>query len=148
LIVKRKLPSTTGQYRGPEFAESVIDMNPTKYALWACVEQAEPGAPIVRLARLQTFEVPGSKWVEFATAPTALLLNGSFLYPSYPEPKEVKLRCEWSDFLRITRWRKQVEGLPPHEQALIALVRKNSDVPVPAFDYALVANDHPIRRSQ
>lgn len=139
--MKRKLPKLDGElYLGPDGAEERITQV-NEYAVWAT---ALDSSAVVRLVRVATHEVPNSKWVEFTVAPEAVLLNGKALYIS-PEYASLKVRCEWSDFLRLTRWRKNVQGLPSEDQAKIArLTYTNKSTQV--MPVHLVAVDHPIRK--
>lgn len=136
--MKRKLPPVMSRYLGPDMAEKTLTQDDAGFSVWAMYLDQ-----VVRVSRLRTHEVPGSKWVEFSVAPHAILLTGQRLY-SEPLFADHTVRCEWSDFLRLTRWRKAVESFPPQEQALIARVDHK---PMPVFQYALVAVDHPIRKT-
>lgn len=130
--MKRKLPSLsdTTRYLGPDDAHKQIAALGDTYTLWAYTmtpsdpnsinTDAPDGEPVmVRLARVGTHEVPGSKWVEFTVLPEAVLISGGFLYAS-DKLAGMLVMCDWSDFLRLTRWRKQVAHLSPDLQALIA----------------------------
>lgn len=138
--MKRKLPPVTNRYLGPDMAEKTLTQDDTGFSVWATYEDQ-----VVRVSRLRTHEVPGSKWVEFAVAPHAILLTGQRLYP-HPQFANLTIRCEWSDFLRLTRWRKSVEGFPRAEQALIARLQYTNKSTA-AMPLQLVAVDHPIRKT-
>lgn len=139
--MKRKLPKLDGAlYLGPSQAQQHM-MNTGEYHLWAT---ATDSPTVIRLVRKATHEVPNSKWVEFAVVPEALLLNRVPLYVS-PSYAGMAVRCEWSDFLRLTRWRKTVQDLPPTDQAKIARLEPAPDA---ANTLRLVAVDDPIRRQR
>lgn len=150
--MKRKLPKLVNaqrQYHGPHLVDAVLNVDPTNFALWALTPTvSDPirpeNAAVIRVFRTKTHEVTGSKWVEFAFAPSAVLLNGSQVY-LLPEFKDARIICEWSDFLRLTRWRKQVTDHPPEKQALIAHVEYAMGLSM-GCKFALRAVDHPIRK--
>lgn len=138
--MKRKLPKIDGDlYLGPNFVKSLL--NPDEYTVWAT---GVDSPSVIQLVRKATHEIPNSKWVEFAVVPEAILLNRSPLYAS-PLYAGMRVRCDWSDFLRLTRWRKNVQHLEPTQQAWIAAVTEwpTHDA---AHPYRLIAVDHGIRR--
>lgn len=137
--MKRKLPKIdTHRYLGPDQAEQAL-FNANEYHLWATTSDT---TQVVRMVRQATHEVPNSKWVEFRVVPVAMMLNGKPLYPD-PIYEGLMVRCEWSDFLRLTRWKKAVQHCSPQEQAMIANLRRTVESEYP---FRLVAVDHPIRR--
>lgn len=137
--MKRKLPPIQSTlYVGPDGAQQAL-LNANEYHLWAT---AVDSSQVVRVVRRATHEVPNSKWVEFAVVPEAMMMHGAPLYVD-PMYNGLLIRCEWSDFLRLTRWRKAVQGRAPHEQAQIAALQQSGESEYPV---RLVAIDHPIRR--
>lgn len=127
---------------GPEVVEYYKMLDPTGYAVWAWF--TSPGTlDLVRVSRIATHEVPGSKWVEFEARPHTVLMNGTGVY-AHPDFKESHIRCEWSDFLRLTRWRKALADRAPEEQACIARVKYNEEL----HGWVLIAIDHPDRHTQ
>jgi hypothetical protein len=150
--MKRKIPKLkpgSMGYPGPSIEHAVLNVDPTGFSVWALAAQfSDPIDPskmsLIRVFRTKTHEVTGSKWVEFQFAPSHLLLNCSPVY-LIPELKEARIICEWSDFLRLTRWRKQLIERSPSEQALIARVDPVMGLSV-GCQFALRAVDHPIRK--
>lgn len=140
--MKRKLPTPRAEYLGPTAARLMMS-DATEYHVWATFGgTANPFAQVVQVVRVATHEVPNSKWVEFALVPEAVTLTGSPLY-AVPTIADEKIKCEWSDFLRLTRWRKNVGDLTPREQARIARIEV---LPVAEYPVRLVAVDDPIRK--
>lgn len=141
----RKIPPASRHYPSSTTA-SVLTLRETKeFTLYAYfdVPQVSSEELLIRLIRLSTRDDPENKtkFVLFHVAPEAVLLAGRPLY-ARSEFSEMQIKCEWSDFLRLTRWRKSVTDLEPKEQALIAQVVKTEN---PEFPYVLQAIDHPIR---
>lgn len=122
--MKRKLPRPQSErYLGPTRTDQALHKNDDSYTLWAYAMDIadEKDDCLVRITRVATHEVPGSKWVEFAFIPEAVLMTGQLLY-ARPHFAKYKISCDWSDFLRITRWRKQVLDKSPEDQGRIAEV--------------------------
>jgi hypothetical protein len=144
IALKRKLPIPLGSYQGPDAAERLIAPDPGGFSIWA----HSPLTPaIVRLTRVATHDIPGSKWVEFALCPSALLIGGVTAY-TIPDLRTASITCEWSDFLRLTRWRKRLLERPAEEQALIAQLKLEGSPDIPESErLVLRAIDHPIRNT-
>lgn len=146
--MKRKLPRPRQErYLGPTRTDQALYRNDATYTLWAYALDTTDSKQdcLVRVTRVATHEVPGSKWVEFAFVPEAVLMTGQLLY-AQPRFGKAKIKCEWSDFLRLTRWRKQVADKAPSDQGRIAELHLY-DVTGDPF-YSLVAIDHPVRRGE
>lgn len=136
--MKRKLPPATSKYDGPD--DTVIPLlHRGDWVLWAMFNDGP-----VLVSRNKTHEVPGSKWVEFHVAPEFQLVPKGLVYAD-PDFATSTVRCEWSDFLRLTRWRKSIQSLAPVEQARIAKVLR---VLGGEQAFRLVAVDDPIRRTK
>ena len=100
-----------------------------------------PSEPLlVKLKMGQTREIGNTKVVEYSVYPAGTLLTGSPFY-AHPALANLTITCQWSDFLRLTRWRKSLAHLEPQDQGLIASIQRNLTV------YTLVAVDHDIRRT-
>jgi hypothetical protein len=138
--MKRQLPPTKDLYYGPEsvVTQCITTANPKEFALWALAYVGKEPS-LVRIVRQKTVETADSKLVFFVILPQGIFLNGVVGY-SHPSLAN-QVVCEWSDFLRLTRWRKGVLRRSPEEQARIAhLVHIRAD-----GLWQLKAADDPIR---
>lgn len=133
--MKRKLPSRRGTYPGPD-GTVIPALRDTGWSLWATF-----GDCVVLLARHKTHEITGTKMVEFRALPDFQLVPDGLVYAD-PILATASVQCDWSDFLRLTRWRKPMQSLAPSEQARIARLE-----PMPDSQHLLrlVAVDDPIR---
>lgn len=141
--MKRTLPTPRQYYVGPDSADKYLrgSASASSFLLWAHVD-LEGTRYYVQLERTNTIEAPGTKTVKFDLLPQGLLLTR---VPYYAHPSLVGVaECDWSNFLRLTRWRKHVSEYPIEKQALIARIEP---VEEPAYDtWVLVAVDDDIRR--
>lgn len=148
--MKRKIPVATGWYLGPDAAAEITSPDSNAYVLWARAKVGDTSVGPVRIIRVATHEVPGTKWVEFEVLPELVLFSpGARLYAAPEFTDTQSLYCDWSDFLRLTRWRKQVDGHPADIQARIACVlRGDGNLPHASsgLSWRLVAVDDPIRK--
>jgi hypothetical protein len=145
--MRRKLPKLLGDgYPG----EGVSEGRELQFAAYAAVGDGRgvdpsientAGPLLVCLERVATHEVPGTKWVEFRILPEAIAITGERIH-AHPEMVVDQVRCEWSDFLRLTRWIKDIAHLPAGERARIASLRKTYNSHV---NWQLSAVDHPVR---
>lgn len=135
----RLLPPTQDLYGGPELVQLFTVMPHTQeFNLWAMIVAAGSDR-LLRLIRDKTIEKENTKVVLFDILPQAVLLTGAVYYAD--ERYRHKVICEWSDFLRLTRWRKPLAELPPVDQALIARLDLQDN-----GTWQLRAVDHPVRR--
>jgi hypothetical protein len=139
--MRRKLPKRTG----PEYPSMALPVGIWAYARVSypdtIVQDVDP--VLTHLIRMKTYEIPGSKWVEYRFSPAVRTIFGHEIYAD-PEFEFSSVRCEWSDFLRLTRWGKKIQHQPASSQALIASVRRTHNEHV---DWQLVAVEHPIRHA-
>lgn len=139
--MKRRLPTPTKHYEGPDSVDTYLrgtDAHRT-FSIWAHIE-IEGQQHRLRLERITTLERPGTKVVQFSIIPQGVLLNGRlfFAHPSLDGLAE----CDWSNFLRLVRWRKAVASMPPEVQCRIARLTAQNEEGV----WGLVAVDDLIRR--
>lgn len=140
--IKRKYPavSVNARYPGPAEALDAVTMNPTGVRFWAHFSRSASSleAPLVSVYRLQTVERDGTKRVEFRFAPTALLIDGTKVYPEGVDEK-TPVWCGWSDFLRLIRWIKPLTEASAFNQASIARVIRDETAGRNSAMYKLVA---------
>lgn len=141
--MKRQLPTFRQYYVGPDSADKYLRGlgKPDPFLLWAHVD-LEGQRYYVQLERTATVETPGTKVVRFDLLPQGLLLTRVPYYAHAMLTGDAE--CDWSTFLRLTRWRKDVADYPAERQALIARLEPIKE---PPYDtWVLVAVDDDIRR--